>query len=64
MSTYMLNQIIYRDIEMIVIKFKSFLEKPYYAVHNFCIKKKIQTYPFYQPLNQRRSTEHPCLCHT
>lgn len=24
---------------MIVIKFKSFLEKPYYAVHNFCIKK-------------------------
>lgn len=40
MSTYMLNQIIYRDIEMIVIKFKSFLEKPYYAVHNFCLKKK------------------------
>lgn len=40
MSTYMLNQIIYRDIEMIVIKFKSFLEKPYYAVHNFFLKKK------------------------
>lgn len=36
----MLNQKIYRDIEMMVIKIKSFCEKPTYEVHNFSSLKK------------------------